>query len=127
MKTTLRFAPILIAAATLAHSQEELSSVESPLESEQAAALSIPITPHILGKIFDGTPPPPSPPKPEYFFSNKDVVATATHQQGGRTITIREIKPIALSTLKTKEAFKWVTDFFCRESSKEPWQLALRH
>lgn len=96
MKTSLRFVPILIAAATLAHSQEELSSVESPLESEAATALSTPITPHILGKISDGTPPPPSPPKPEYLFSNKDVVATATHQQGGRTITIREVKPIAL-------------------------------
>ncbi len=92
MKPSLRFAPLLIAAATLAYSQEEFNTAVP----EPAAALTTPIAPHILGAIPDGTPPPPSPPKPEFPISRKDVLATAVHEQGGRTITIREIKPIAL-------------------------------
>lgn len=55
-----------------------------------------PTTARILGEIPDGTPPPPAPPKPEYHVAARDVLSTATHKQGGRTITIREIKPIDL-------------------------------
>jgi hypothetical protein len=50
----------------------------------------------ILGPIPDGTPPPPAAPKPEYHIAARDILSTKTHQQGGRTITVREIKPIAL-------------------------------
>jgi hypothetical protein len=92
MKSTLRIIPVLF-AATLAYSQDESSSV--PSESE-TATLAEPTTARILGEIPDGTPPPPAPPKPEYHVAARDVLSTATHEQGGRTITIREIKPIAL-------------------------------
>jgi hypothetical protein len=88
--------PILltfIATATLAHSQ-----AEPPAASAVASAASV-TTARILGEIPDGTPPPPAPPKPEYHVATRDVLATATHEQGGRTITIREIKPIALPPL----------------------------
>jgi hypothetical protein len=57
---------------------------------------SVITTARILGGIPDGTPPPPQPPKPEYHISAQDVLSTTSHQQGGRTITIRKIKPIAL-------------------------------
>ena len=50
----------------------------------------------ILGEIADGTPPPPEPPKPKFIVPAKDVLETKTHLQGGRTITIRKISPIAL-------------------------------
>jgi hypothetical protein len=51
---------------------------------------------HIPYKIPDGTPPPPQPPKPKYQVSARDILATTTHQQGGRTITVRQINPIEL-------------------------------
>ncbi len=50
----------------------------------------------ILGSIPDGTPPPPAAPKPKLSIADEDVLHTTTHGQGGRTITIREIKPIPL-------------------------------
>jgi hypothetical protein len=53
-------------------------------------------TARILGEIPDGTPPPPEPPKPEFIIPAKDILKTTTHQQGGRTITVRKINPIAL-------------------------------
>ncbi len=92
MKSSLRIIPVLFAAATLAHSQDELSSATL----ETAPSLESPTTARILGEIPDGTPPPPAPPKPEYQVAARDVLSTTTHEQGGRTITIREIKPIAL-------------------------------
>jgi hypothetical protein len=92
MKSSLRFIPILFAAATLAHSQDEVSPVTSESETIPAEIT----TARILGEIPDGTPPPPAPPKPEYQVAARDILSTATHEQGGRTITIREIKPIAL-------------------------------
>jgi hypothetical protein len=92
MKPIPRIIPLLLAAATLAHSQEEVSSVSRDSET----TLPTHTTARILGDIPDGTPPPPQPPKPEYHIAARDVVSTATHQQGGRTITIRQIKPIDL-------------------------------
>jgi len=53
-------------------------------------------TARILGTIPDGTPPPPAPPKQEYVILNKDILRTTSQQQGGRTVTIRKIKPIDL-------------------------------
>jgi len=92
MKPIPRIIPILLAAATPAHSQDDLSSVSSGFEIAPATLT----TARILGEIPDGMPPPQAPPKPEYPISKKDILSTATHEQGGRTITIREINPIAL-------------------------------
>ena len=93
MKSLLRIILVLLAAATLAHSQDEVSSV-----SRETASLPVPAPTNarILGEIPDGTPPPPAPPKPEFRIAPQDILDTATHEQGGRTITIRQIKPIAL-------------------------------
>ncbi|MEX1048342.1 MAG: hypothetical protein WED15_02355, partial [Akkermansiaceae bacterium] len=63
---------------------------------KKSATLASPAAARILGKIPDGTPPPPAPPKPEFHIPARDILSTATHEQGGRTITIRQIKPIAL-------------------------------
>jgi hypothetical protein len=92
MKSILRIIPVLLFTATLAHPQEEVSSVSR----ESETTLAMPTTARILGEIPDGTPPPPQPPKPEYHIAARDILTTATHQQGGRTITIRQIKPIDL-------------------------------
>ena len=55
-----------------------------------------PTTARILGEIPDGTPPPPEPPKPKFIVSEKDILESKSIHQGGRTITVRKIKPIAL-------------------------------
>lgn len=92
MKPISRIIPAIFAIAALAHSQD----VPGAATRQVATALGTPPTARILGEIPDGTPPPPAPPKPEYQVARKDILSTATHEQGGRTITIREIKPIAL-------------------------------
>jgi len=51
---------------------------------------------HIPYKIPDGTPPPPQPEKPVWTIPAGDVITEKSHVEGGRTITVREIKPIAL-------------------------------
>ncbi len=89
MKTIPRIIPILLAATAVAHGQEERSSI--PVESAQVPGFA-----RILGEIPDGTPPPATPPKPEIIIPAKDILGTTAHEQGGRTITIRQIKPIAL-------------------------------
>jgi hypothetical protein len=61
---------------------------------EETAAM--PTAARILGSIPDGTPPPPEPPKPKYIVPATDVLESKSIEQGGRTITIREINPIAL-------------------------------
>jgi hypothetical protein len=55
-----------------------------------------PTTARVLGTLPDGTPPAPEPEKPAYVVRARDILNTETHQQGGRTITVRQIKPIAL-------------------------------
>ncbi|NQX01944.1 hypothetical protein HQ447_14905 [bacterium] len=50
----------------------------------------------LLGALQGGSPPPPVPPKPKFIVAAKDVLETTTHQQGGRTITVRKIAPISL-------------------------------
>lgn len=92
MKSISRIFPILLAFATLCHAQDELS----PDSAEATSSITVSSTARILGMVADGTPPPPSPPKPKYPIDQRDVLHTATHQQGGRTITIREINPIDL-------------------------------
>lgn len=93
MKPIARIIPVLLAAAPLAHSQDEVTAV--PREST-TAPVPAPATARILGEIPDGTPPPPAPPKPEFRIASRDILDTVSHEQGGRTITIRQIKPIAL-------------------------------
>lgn len=93
MKPITRIIPVLLAAAPLAHSQDEVTAV--PREST-TAPVPAPATARILGEIPDGTPPPPAPPKPEFRIASRDILDTVSHEQGGRTITIRQIKPIAL-------------------------------
>ncbi len=61
---------------------------------EETAARPTPA--RILGKIPDGTLPPPEPPKPKFIVPAKDVLESKSSQQGGRTITVRKINPIAL-------------------------------
>lgn len=92
MKPSPRIIPVLLAAATLAHSQDEPNSVS---RESTVAPVTLPAA-RILGEIPDGTPPPPAEPRPEFDIEKGDVLATSTHEQGGRTITIRQIKPIAL-------------------------------
>jgi len=62
----------------------------------QEASKASPTTARVIGKIPDGSPPPPEPAKPGFIVPTRDILKTVTHQQGGRTITIRQIKPIAL-------------------------------
>ena len=69
-----------MASAPLVFSQEEIS----------------PTTARVLGDLPDGTPPLPEPPKPSFIVPAKDILETETIQQGGRTITLQEIKPIEL-------------------------------
>jgi hypothetical protein len=93
MKTIpLVFVAVLAAAATVR--PQETEAVDSR-ESTIAPVTSITAA-RILGEIPDGTPPPPAPPKPVYHVAARDVLSSSTHEQGGRTITIQEIKPIDL-------------------------------
>lgn len=51
---------------------------------------------YIPHKIPDGTPPLAPPAKPRWVVPEADVISEKTHVQGGRTITVRQIKPIPL-------------------------------
>lgn len=53
-------------------------------------------TARILGNLPDGTPPPPEPLKPKFIVPARDILESKSHEQGGRTITVRKIAPIAL-------------------------------
>lgn len=89
MKSLSPFFLTFIAATALAHSQDE------PV-TDASVATAVPTAARILGEIPDGTPLPPAEPKPEYHVAKSDILGTTTHEQGGRTITIQQIKPIAL-------------------------------
>jgi hypothetical protein len=69
---------------------------ETTLALPDDGSADSPATACILGDLPDGTPPPPQPPKPAFVVPTKDILTATTHQQGGRSITIRRIKPIAL-------------------------------
>ena len=81
-----------MAIATSVHSQ-----VTDAADSNDASVApeTSPTAARIVGNIPDGTPPVVLP-KPGFVVPGKDVLDTTTHQQGGRTITIQRIKPIAL-------------------------------
>ncbi len=86
---------------TLALGCSALCAQETPL-SAPVGVVSPPVLPslagtaRILGKIPDGTPPPPAPPKPPFVVAPEHVRDTTAIQQGGRTITLQRIDPIAL-------------------------------
>ncbi len=82
----ITFFAFLLAAATAALRAEENAS---SLPADSGA--------RITGKIPDGTPPPPQPPKPKFQVPANDVLESTAYEQGGRTITIQKIAPIALS------------------------------
>lgn len=75
-----------LATTVLVHAQDK-PTTDSPVTSTTA---------RILGEIPDGTPPPPESPKPKFIVPAKDILETTTHQQGGRTITVRKINLIPL-------------------------------
>ncbi len=81
---------VLIALLALA------ASVQSQDPDSTSAPVAVPTSARILGDIPDGSPPPPQPPKPVFTVAAGDILATSVQQQGGRTITIQRIKPIAL-------------------------------
>ena len=87
----------LVLAAVMALVASVRAQEEAPASGDPTLApAAFPATARILGDLPDGTPPPPQPPQPVFNIPAKDILATATHQQGGRSITIRRIKPIAL-------------------------------
>ena len=93
MKPTLVLLVAIMALATSVRSQEEENA---PTGRPTVAPAALPTTARIIGNIPDGTPPPPQPPKPLFIVPARDILATTTQQQGGRTITLNRIKPIAL-------------------------------
>lgn len=96
----------VIGMSAAVRSQEQ-AAVAPANDSAAAAAIAslampaaarpiLPTPARIIGNIPDGTPPPPQAPKPEFVARGTDILVSKVHQQGGRTITIQEIKPIAL-------------------------------
>jgi len=88
---------IWAALASAAFSQSTETRQDESARSATTAA-------RIIGTIPDGTPPPPTPPRPQYQIDERDVLATTSHQQGGRTITMRQIIPIDLPSPPTPHA-----------------------
>ncbi len=66
------------------------------LAAQEPPSLPAPSGPRLLGKIPDGTPPPPAPPKLPFIVAPEHIRDTKAIQQGGRTITLQRIDPIAL-------------------------------
>jgi hypothetical protein len=93
MKPIPRIITIFLAFVTMAHSQGGVST--APRDST-AASVPSSVNARILGEIPDGAPLPPAAPKPESRIASGDILETASYARGGRTITIRQIKPITL-------------------------------
>jgi hypothetical protein len=85
----------MVGLATAVIVRSQVADVENS-EDISAARATVPTAARILGEIPDGTPPPPAPPKPEFRIPAQDILEATTHEQGGRTITVQQIKPIAL-------------------------------
>ena len=83
---------VVMASVASVHSQDAPIVVPR----EPATPVSAPTTARIIGDIPDGTPAAPTPAKPQFIISKKDVLDSISHEQGGRTITIQRVKPIAL-------------------------------
>jgi hypothetical protein len=86
---------LMVGLATAVIVRSQVADVENS-EDISAARATVPTAARILGEIPDGTPPPPAPPKPEFRIPAQDILEATTHEQGGRTITVQQIKPIAL-------------------------------
>jgi len=106
MKPILSLLVAVMGMSAAVRSQEQVAAAPAN-DSAAAPAIASPAMPaaarpilptpaRIIGHIQDGTLPPPQPLKPAFVVRAKDVLATTTHRQGGRTITIHKIKPIAL-------------------------------
>ena len=87
---------VIVAIMGFTPSVRSQNEEAAPSAETTAAPVALPTTARILGNIPDGTPPPPQPPKPVFIVPAADILASTTQQQGGRTITIQKIKPIAL-------------------------------
>ena len=92
---------LLLGCLSLQAQQQDIPVEEAPAlpaveSTAKPAPAPVPTPARIVGSIPDGTPPPPAPPKPPFIVAPQDILSTTTHQQGGRTITVREIQPIAL-------------------------------
>ncbi len=74
---------LLLAVMSAGHLQSQEVNTSAP-------------TARLLGKLPDGTPPPPQPSKPGFVAPAEKILSTDTFQEGGRTITVHEIAPIAL-------------------------------
>ncbi len=83
---------VVLASAAFATAQDDPAA-----DASQSAATPIvtSTTARILGKIPDGTPPP-APPSRRFVIPDRDVLETKTHRQGGRTVTVRRIKPLPI-------------------------------
>ncbi|MGL4400318.1 MAG: hypothetical protein ACRCXD_10650 [Luteolibacter sp.] len=86
--------PLVFLAVMAIHLPVLSQDTAGNFPEEQAPS---PTVARILGSVPDGTPPPPEPPKPKFIVPAKDVLESKSIQQGGRTITVRKINPIALS------------------------------
>jgi hypothetical protein len=82
MKTTPRFLLAVLVTATSPH-----LSAQTPANSTTA---------RILGDLPDAVSP--TAPKPGFTVKPADILTTQVHRQGGRTITLSEIRPITLPT-----------------------------
>ena len=82
-----------LAGLVSVHSQDASGTINR----QPAVPATVPIaTARIIGNIPDGTPPPPQAPKPQFVARAMDILDSKVYEQGGRTITVHEIKPIAL-------------------------------
>jgi len=86
---------VLVAVMALAASVRSQEEENAPTGGSTTPP-AIPTAARIIGNIPDGTPPPPQPPKARFIVPARDILATTNQQQGGRTITLNRIKPIAL-------------------------------
>lgn len=68
----------------------------SPLPAHGTEPVTAPSEAHLLGDPADGTPAPPEPEKPGFVVPPQDILDSQSVPQGGRTITVRKIKPVDL-------------------------------
>ena len=90
----MKILPLVVFLGVLSMASSVRSQESGQTVSEPVAAPTTPA--RIIGGIRDGTPQPPAPPKPAYVVPARNILGTTTQEQGGRTITIQKIKPIAL-------------------------------
>ena len=92
-KITLFVSLTTLACLVPVHSQDGPTTVVGQPSTPAPAPVA---TARIIGTIPDGTPPPAQAPKPQFVARATDILDSKVYEQGGRTITVHEIKPIAL-------------------------------